>query len=83
MTCSTTDLGERKLDAPDLSLVAETIFTNSLQFRVSEEMASVSGILLSLLETRLIGDMRMSTLNLSGTHRRADSYGRRGTYKKD
>ena len=31
---STTDLGEGELDAPDLTLVAETILADKLQFRV-------------------------------------------------
>ena len=35
---STTNLGEGKLDTPDLSLVAETILANELQFRVAVDM---------------------------------------------
>ena len=32
---STTDLGEGKLDAPDLTLVAETVLADSLQLSVA------------------------------------------------
>jgi hypothetical protein len=32
---STTDLGEGELDAPDLTLVAETVLANSLQLSVA------------------------------------------------
>ena len=32
---STTDLGEGELDAPDLTLVAETVLADSLQLRVA------------------------------------------------
>lgn len=34
---STSNLGESQLDTPDLSLVAETIFTDNLQFGIAEE----------------------------------------------
>lgn len=35
LTGSTTDLGQGKLDTPDLPLVAETIFTDGLQFGIA------------------------------------------------
>jgi len=33
---STTNLGESKLDTPDFTLVAETIFSNELQLGIPE-----------------------------------------------
>ena len=37
-TSSTTDLGERELDTPHLSLVAQTIFANDFQFGIAMTM---------------------------------------------
>lgn len=36
---STTDLGQSKLDTPDLTLVAQTVLADDLQFRVTIEEA--------------------------------------------
>lgn len=39
---STTDLGQSQTDSPDLTLVAQAIFTNELQLRVPDQSMSVS-----------------------------------------
>ena len=39
---STTDLGQSQTDSPDLTLVAQAIFTDELQLRVPDENMSVS-----------------------------------------
>lgn len=67
---STTNLGESEEHTPHLTLVAETVFTNSLQLRVPGDELVVSI------------DLNKSALLLSGqemSYRRADSNGLLGT----
>lgn len=40
---STTDLGQSKLDTPDLTLVAQAIFADNLQFRITVDKPKTLG----------------------------------------
>jgi hypothetical protein len=71
--CSTTNLGERQLHTPHLTLVAEAIFADELQLRVPI-------LTIRSLAPRL--EQRQARAQWPGdcTYRRADSNGRLGTW---
>jgi hypothetical protein len=79
----TTNLGQNQLDTPDFALVAETIFANSLQFRVPRNKPSMHEHSDSVRHALVV--FRASPAHIgchefwSQTYRRADSKGRRGT----
>lgn len=72
---STTNLGQRQLDAPDLTLVAETILADKLQLRVPVYQNPP----VSYLSLRL--EQRRAHVSVAGdgTDSRAASKGRLGT----
>jgi len=69
---STTNLGEGQLDTPDLTLVAQTIFANNLQLRVTVELLVFE---IQRLEQR----QAHASVAEDNTNRRADSNGLLGT----
>jgi hypothetical protein len=71
------DLGKGKLDPPHFSLVTKTVLSDGFEFGVAVMMLSVD-----VLAHYCHGGLWMSTLIHIGTHRRADSKGRRGTCAK-
>ena len=70
---STTNLGQSELDTPDFTLVAQTVFTDNLQFRVSVPSAQN-------VRQGDISDMKHSQASAQWpgyeTYRRADSNAR-------
>jgi hypothetical protein len=64
---STTDFGQSELDTPDLTLVAQTVFTDDLQLGVARFREG------RMLDTRDISDIsRENKLMLSGQDTRTD-----------
>lgn len=64
---STTNFGQGELDTPDLTLVAQTVFTDDLQFGVARFREG------RMLDTRDISDIsRENKLMLSGQDTRTD-----------